>query len=86
MPSSLHYYSCPDPVHYIIIHVQTRFTEERVKMYELLEQRKEEYDCLKTHQASEIEEYQEKLSQIEQVGHVTYSTALHTNHMTCHMI
>lgn len=44
----------------------TQFTEERVKMYELLEQRKEEYDCLKTLQASEIEEYQEKLSQIEQ--------------------
>ena len=47
---------------------QARFTEERVRLNEQLDQVREEYSCLKDVQATEITDYREKLNEAERVG------------------
>lgn len=46
------------------------FTDERGRLNELVNQRQEEYACLKGVHASEIAEYQQKMSRLKDVSKI----------------
>ena len=47
--------------------LKTQFTDERVRLHELLEQKSEEYVCLKGVHSSEITEFQNNIRKLKQV-------------------
>lgn len=56
----------------VLLWLQAQFMEERTHLHNLVDQKREEYDCLKQLQTNEIMSYREKLAQIEQVcNHMT---------------
>ena len=57
----------------VLLWLQAQFMEERTRIHSLLDQKREEYDCLKQLQTNEIMSYREKLALIEQVcNHMNY--------------